>query len=46
MSTLVDPHTRIRTLFGLIVGLNRSVWRVVAYVALMRDEYSPFRLER
>ena len=35
-----------RDLFVLIVGLNRWVWRVVAYVALMRDEYPPFRLER
>jgi hypothetical protein len=35
-----------REMFELIVGLNRWVWRVVAYVALMRDEYPPFRLER
>jgi hypothetical protein len=35
-----------REMFDLIVGLNRWVWRVVAYVALMRDDYPPFRLER
>jgi hypothetical protein len=35
-----------RDVFDLLVGLNRWSWRAVAYVALMRDEYPPFRLGR
>ena len=35
-----------RGLFELTVALNRWVYRVVAYVSLMRDEYPPFSVER
>jgi uncharacterized protein DUF4389 len=35
-----------RSLFDLVVALNRWVFRVVAYATLMRDEYPPFTFER
>jgi Domain of unknown function (DUF4389) len=35
-----------RGLFDLLVGINRWLYRVLSYVALMRDEYPPFRLDQ
>ena len=32
-------------LFDLVMGFNRGCYRVLAHVALMRDDYPPFRLD-
>lgn len=32
-------------LFDLLIGINRWIYRVVAYVAFMSDVYPPFRLD-
>ncbi|WP_183044455.1 DUF4389 domain-containing protein [Pseudarthrobacter phenanthrenivorans] len=36
----------IRPLFDLILGINRWIYRVMTYTALLRDEYPPFRLDQ
>jgi hypothetical protein len=33
-------------LFGLIMGINRWIYRVATYTLLLRDEYPPFRLDQ
>jgi len=35
-----------RSLFDLLMGINRWLYRVLVYVALMCDEYPPFRLDQ
>ena len=43
--TLLSTGTYPRSLFDLTMGLDRWCYRVLAYSALMTDQYPPFRLE-
>jgi hypothetical protein len=43
--TLAVKRPYPQTIFDFIMGMHRWSWRVVAYAALMRDEYPPFRLD-
>jgi hypothetical protein len=34
-----------RSLFRFLMGINRWLYRLIVYIAFMRDEYPPFRLD-
>jgi hypothetical protein len=42
---LLSAHPYPRSVFDVVMGLNRWVFRVIVYALLMRDEYPPFRFD-
>ncbi|MCW2812331.1 MAG: hypothetical protein JWP61_2789, partial [Friedmanniella sp.] len=44
--TLLITRVYPRPMFALLMGVYRWGYRVLAYVALMRDEYPPFQLDQ
>lgn len=43
---LLITGTYPRSLFAFVMGINRWIYRVLIYVALMSDVYPPFRLDQ
>jgi hypothetical protein len=42
---LLAAYPYPRSIFDVVMGLNRWAFRVLVYVLLMRDEYPPFRFD-